>query len=187
MTNNSSIRNFAGINQPITLNREISDTSMTISRSSALLIKSRPKTQERQQVSKSRSKNRNNARLQSSMMHRTFNQTQMTSGSNAMNLNNSFQMDTATGGVNASAMPGGLHSLLSPQRTSIMRSSMKGAQNRHFSSFRTGQTTKADADMLTNLDVHHTQHTPGGRNRLEIANQIEEHQKDLEDSISMTT
>lgn len=71
-----------------------------------------------------------------------------------------------------------------------MRSSMKGAkQKRNFSPFRTGSALRTENETLTNLDVYQNSPTPlgGPMTRQQIELQIAEHQRDLEDDISLAT
>ena len=83
-----------------------------------------------------------------------------------MNLNNEFQLDINTTDNNMKVVqnrPTRYNSIMTPQRSSAMRSSMKGAkQKRNFSPFRTGSAVRNENETLTNLDVYQNSTTPLG-------------------------
>lgn len=85
-----------------------------------------------------------------------------------MNLNNSFQLDSVNNNMSVHQKGGrqtsGFNSsLMTPQRKGALRSSMKSAQKRNFSAFRTaGSALRNDNETLTNLDVFQNNATPLG-------------------------
>ena len=81
-----------------------------------------------------------------------------------MNLNNEFQLDINTTDNNMKVVqnrPTRYNSIMTPQRSSAMRSSMKGAkQKRNFSPFRTGSTVRNENETLTVEDFSQPKFIP---------------------------